>query len=156
MWWKIVLALSHVFVVHLLLASKATDREGKTMSIDRWNRNDCKQAFLNAKSLMNSTAERQDSTREFCMALWYHDHPERADNDMINNIVPYLANCVRICNDEYDFELVANGMTNIYSEGVSQGIAAGEDHWRSVGYTEGYEDGHADGHADGLEEARYE
>lgn len=132
------------------------DRKGKTMSIDRWNRIECKQAFLNAKN-GTSTAERQDSTREFCVELWYHENPdERADNDVINSIVPYLANCVRICNDEYDFELIANGMMNIYLEGVSEGIAAGEDHWRSVGYTEGYEDGHADGHADGLEEARYE
>lgn len=121
------------------------------MSIDCWNHNECKYAFLNAKNCM-SAAERQESTREFCMALWYHEHPERADNDMIDTIVPYLTNCARVCNDEYDFELIANGMTNIHSEGISQGIAAGEDHWRSVGYTEGYEDGHADG----LEEARCE
>lgn len=114
------------------------------MSIDRWNRNECKYAFLNAKNCM-SAAERQESTREFCMALWYHERPENADNDMISSVVPYLTNCARVCSDEHDFELIANGMRNTYFEGVSQGIVDGEDCWRSKGYTEGYEAGYAEG-----------
>ena len=121
------------------------------MSIDCWNRNDCKWAFLNAKNCM-STAERQDSTREFCVALWYHEHPECADDDMINNIVPYLTNCARVCADEHDFELIANGMRDAYYDGVDQGFSDGEDQWRSMGYTEGYENGYAEG----WDEASYE
>lgn len=110
------------------------------MSVDRWNHNECKYTFLNAKNCM-SAAERQESTREFCMALWYHERPENADNDMINTITPYLTNCARVCNDEHDFELIANGMRNAYYDGVDQGIIDSEDHWRSEGYSEGYEDG---------------
>lgn len=117
--------------------------------IDCWNRNDCKGAFLNVKNC-TSTAERQDSTREFCVALWYHEHPERADDDMIYGIMPYLTNCAYICADEHDFEVIANGMRNTYYDGQSQGFSDGEDQWRSMGYTEGYENGYAEG----WEEAR--
>lgn len=108
--------------------------------IDCWNRNDCKGAFLNAKNC-TSTAEKRDSTSEFCVALWYHEHPENADNYMINTILPYLTNCARVCADEHDFELIANGMRNAYYEGHEQGIIDSEDHWKSEGYCEGYEDG---------------
>lgn len=94
------------------------------MSIDCWNRNECKYTFLNAKNCM-STAEQQDSTREFCVALWYHEYPERADNDMIDGIMPYLTNCARICADEHDFELIANGMRNAYYDGENKGYKDG-------------------------------
>lgn len=94
------------------------------MSIDRWNRNECKYAFLNAKNCM-SAAERQESTREFCMALWYHERPENADNDMISSVVPYLTNCARICSDEHDFEVIANGMRNAYWDGMNKGYKDG-------------------------------
>lgn len=99
------------------------------MSINCWNRNECKYTFLNAKNC-TSAAERQESAREFCMALWYHEYPERADNDMINIIMPYLASCARVCNDEHDFELIARGMRNIYWGGVDKG--------REEGFKEGY------------------
>lgn len=99
------------------------------MSIDCWNRNECKYAFLNAKNCM-SAAERQESTREFCMALWYHEHPENADNGMIDTIVPYLTNCARVCSDEHDFELIANGMRNAYWDGYKDGY--------KDGYNKGY------------------
>ena len=117
------------------------------MSIDCWNRNECKYTFLNAKNCM-STAEQQDSTREFCVALWYHKHPECADDDMIDSVVPYLTNCARICADEHDFEVIANGMRNAYYDGHGQGVSDGE----NQGYTEEYEDGYAEG----WDEASYE
>lgn len=94
------------------------------MSIDRWNFTDCKYAFLNAKNCM-SAAERQESTREFCMALWYHECPERADNDMIINVVLYLTNCAKVCNNEHDFELIANAIRNAYYDGKNKGYRDG-------------------------------
>lgn len=116
------------------------NRKGFAMSIDCWNRNECKRAFLNAKNCI-STAERQESTREFCVALWYNTNHDNADSQMINRVVLYLTNCARVCTDEHDFELIANGMRNAYYDGVDQGIIDSEDHWRSKGYSEGYEDG---------------
>lgn len=94
------------------------------MSIDCWNRNACKMAFLNAKHC-TSAAEREDSTREFCVALWYFKHPENADNNMIDTVVPYLRNCACVCADMHDFEVIANGMRNCYYDGYRDGYTTG-------------------------------
>lgn len=95
------------------------------MSIDRWNRNDCKYAFLNAKNC-TSTAERQEAVREFCIALWYDKYYAwYVDDNMVSDIAPYLVHCAKVCNDEYDFAIIADAIRNAYRYGKNKGYENG-------------------------------
>lgn len=93
--------------------------------ITRYNSNSCRDAYLIARNPHLTEARREDATREFCMELWFYVCPDNADEDMVKAVVPYLTNCAYLCNDEDDFEVIANGMRNAYYDGMYQGAIDG-------------------------------
>lgn len=93
--------------------------------INRYNRNECHDAFLIAKNPHLSAVRREAAAHEFCVALWYSANPDNADTNMIDAIVPYLAVCAHSCADEDELEIISNGMRNSYYNGYKDGYATG-------------------------------
>lgn len=77
------------------------------------------QVFALAKSA-TTTADRENAVYDFLSVLW--DMPsDPSDEVLMSAIIPNLASCVRFCEIPADLETIANGMRNMYFQGVIMG-----------------------------------